>query len=675
MSPTDKPSWSWTAVAALPAIALAAVQTRFVGAFFSDDAFISLRYAARLLGGDGLTWTDGERVEGYSNLLWVLATAALGACGLDLVTAARALGGCATMVAFVALARAFAPHDLGSAMRAAVAPLLVASTQVVLGWTFGGLEGPFVLCFLACGFTAVLRAFAAAPQPADWSARIWAAIAVPFVLLVWTRPDAPLWVAAIATAIALAAWPCGFGTALRTALRFATLPLLAFGLQLGFRLVYHGDFVPNTAHVKAELDPATWPAGLDYVLGAANAHLGLVLPAIAMALAGLCVRTLRATTLLLLLPIAAWALYLVGIGGDHFPGRRMLHGAVVPLALLATSALAWRRLAWALAAALLVGVGANVWLARTDPQSLELRGEVWEWRGRAVGEALRTTFAASRPLLAVDAAGAVPFYSGLPCLDQLGLCDRTIARTPFPEWLQTVAPGTPKPPGHLRGNGRYVMDRAPDLLLFSNPPHLPLPVWVSAAEYEDDPRFLRGYHCVRVELPAAELLPGVREDLVVPLWVARDGKAGVQRSDDTVRVPAFLFASRQLPEPITRRYQPSADPALAARLGGHIAGLVGWLQDAACTAAPAPNGGLALRLSRPGTWSVALPLPRGVWSLTLEPSRPGVAVRTAGAARGDAAPTLDVAADNDVHALEVHVADGIGGPVWLESVVLRRSGK
>ena len=57
--------------------------------FFADDGFISLRYAQRLLEGRGLTWTDGEAVEGYSNLLWVLGCAGLGALGLDLVTAAR----------------------------------------------------------------------------------------------------------------------------------------------------------------------------------------------------------------------------------------------------------------------------------------------------------------------------------------------------------------------------------------------------------------------------------------------------------------------------------------------------------------------------------------------------------------------------------------------------------
>src|SRR5579872_3700915 len=60
--------------------------------FTADDTFISLRYAERLLQGKGLTWNDGEHVEGYSNLLWVLLNAALGAIGFNLVAAARMLG-------------------------------------------------------------------------------------------------------------------------------------------------------------------------------------------------------------------------------------------------------------------------------------------------------------------------------------------------------------------------------------------------------------------------------------------------------------------------------------------------------------------------------------------------------------------------------------------------------
>jgi hypothetical protein len=37
-----------------------------------DDAFISLRYAKHLAEGQGLVYNIGERVEGYTNLLWTL---------------------------------------------------------------------------------------------------------------------------------------------------------------------------------------------------------------------------------------------------------------------------------------------------------------------------------------------------------------------------------------------------------------------------------------------------------------------------------------------------------------------------------------------------------------------------------------------------------------------------
>ena len=37
-----------------------------------EDAFISYRYVDRLVGGDGLVFNPGERVEGYTNFLWVL---------------------------------------------------------------------------------------------------------------------------------------------------------------------------------------------------------------------------------------------------------------------------------------------------------------------------------------------------------------------------------------------------------------------------------------------------------------------------------------------------------------------------------------------------------------------------------------------------------------------------
>ena len=40
-----------------------------------DDSYISLHYAGRWVDGLGLTYIDGERVEGFSNPTWVFLLA------------------------------------------------------------------------------------------------------------------------------------------------------------------------------------------------------------------------------------------------------------------------------------------------------------------------------------------------------------------------------------------------------------------------------------------------------------------------------------------------------------------------------------------------------------------------------------------------------------------------
>lgn len=59
----------------------------------TDDAFISFRYAERMLEGKGLTFNDEERVEGFSNPLWIFLIAISSKITtLDLTTIAKVLG-------------------------------------------------------------------------------------------------------------------------------------------------------------------------------------------------------------------------------------------------------------------------------------------------------------------------------------------------------------------------------------------------------------------------------------------------------------------------------------------------------------------------------------------------------------------------------------------------------
>src|SRR5689334_4151274 len=89
----EAPRRSWTGYAAwLVIAALLVLQCWRFHDFVVDDAYISFRYARRLVQGLGLTWTDGPRVEGYSDLLWVLLVAALDPFGTDALPGARVLG-------------------------------------------------------------------------------------------------------------------------------------------------------------------------------------------------------------------------------------------------------------------------------------------------------------------------------------------------------------------------------------------------------------------------------------------------------------------------------------------------------------------------------------------------------------------------------------------------------
>src|SRR5688572_27993928 len=104
--PAQLPRSPWPMAAALlAAAALLGLGIAEMWPWISDDAFISLRYSSRLLAGDGLTWNDGEFVEGYSNLLWVLLAAGLHTCGVDWVAAVRWLGIAAALLTLAVLVR------------------------------------------------------------------------------------------------------------------------------------------------------------------------------------------------------------------------------------------------------------------------------------------------------------------------------------------------------------------------------------------------------------------------------------------------------------------------------------------------------------------------------------------------------------------------------------------
>lgn len=508
-------------------LALAALHAWSYAPFLSDDALISLRYADRLLAGHGLTWTDGERVEGYTDLAWVLLTAFLGLFRIDLIVAARALGclGAGAAVVFASLttdrpARLSIPRALtGGLMLALSGPLAV--------WAIGALEHGFQAGVLVTALWLVMR-----QQPGEpVSRRDTIALGALLVLLALLRADGAVLIGGVLLGNLLreVSW-----RSLKRSIAWGLPPLGALLFQLAFRRVYYEAWVPNTALVKASsFNLARLKLGLHHLEG----WLGfgwLLLVAVALALVAQERRERR--WIIPLVTSVLWTGYLATVGGDIFPAWRQLLLGLVPLALvISEGGQRWweraqpkhRAVHVAMAAGWVLLAGLYFRAQQLDPQNRRGHEERWEFDGYALGPWMREAWGPLRPLLAVDAAGALPYFSGLPSLDLLGLNDRWIATHP--------PPGLTLSTGHELGDGAYTWQRKPDILAMCGAGGGRDACFLGGKQVLAHPEFHQKYQLIRYHSRIYREQSG-------DLWVRReDGPLGIQRSADRIVVPGWLL--------------------------------------------------------------------------------------------------------------------------------------
>lgn len=118
--------------------------------------------------------------------------------------------------------------------------------------------------------------------------------------------------------------------------------------------------------------------------------------------------------------------------------------------------------------------------------------------GRAVGMWLRDHVPADT-VIALNSAGATPYFSGLRTVDMLGLTDDTIARSPkvaVPEGLPPAASAV----GHRSANGAYVLAQAPDLVILGPAAGSTEASFLSDWQLLAQPDFKRDYVPVSVDI-------------------------------------------------------------------------------------------------------------------------------------------------------------------------------
>jgi arabinofuranosyltransferase len=415
------------------ALLLAAAALYKARPFYEDDAFITLRYAKRWIEGHGPTWTDGERVQGYTHPLWLLQLALLGRLGADLTLASRALG-----VAY--FAAIFAVFKRSRALPTSA--LVLATLPGLSAWALGGLET------VSFAFWLVLVAWLAetAVRENGRGAKSGAFCGAALAAAALTRPEGA------AVAFVVAAW-------LVRARRWQALGGLAAAFLAPCAAweicsaVYYGDLLPNPAYSKITGYPIlqSMRDGLAYLTVASSSWLW----ATSASIVGLAIVRRSESTWLVAMAMPVVLGLLLG-GGDHMVGGRLILPAVV-LVVYAVGRYARDTHGWTIPALLVAASLLDATVALAEPRRPDRAAVLGEKVGRFLEKNLP-----SGSLVAISVAGSTAYFApSLRFIDTLGLCDRHIARRDVPVGVtawQSMA-------GHRKGDGDYVLSRSPDVIL------------------------------------------------------------------------------------------------------------------------------------------------------------------------------------------------------------------
>ena len=406
-----------------------------------DDAYISYRYAENLASGHGLVFNPGERVEGYSNFLYVVLIALL-----TRLTGAQpyALSGVLN-VGFLALALwlffSWCREELGGGW-ASLGALLFALTPSFWLWGASGMETALVLLTQIALWVATERVV---QRSGNMPLMLLCTAILVSVLL---RADGFLLPGVAVLYLLLSRkWKATFISGL--VLFVATVSYFAW------RYSYYGDFLPNTyyAKVSGPLLLRFEAATIQLAIIVLASGLGVYIVAMAIAAGRGVVRGLRGLgrpdfgSVL----AAVILLYWFYIGGDHLGERFLLLLAPLGIFTISRVAAAGRLARRPLATAVLILLALQLHPVVTDSRFRyqQSKYDLWLELGEFLGQ--------QHPgeTLAIGAVGKVPFASGLYTIDMLGLTDATLARRQADEF--TV-------PGHNKFDPAYVLSRRPDLI-------------------------------------------------------------------------------------------------------------------------------------------------------------------------------------------------------------------
>jgi len=404
-------------------------------AWITDDAYITFRTVDNFTNGNGLTWNTGERVQAYTNPLWMFTVTGLYLATGEIFFSVIILSIIISVFTAVLLCYQIAP----TAREACVGLVLLISSKAYIDYSTSGLENPLTHLLAAVFFIILIKR--------KTSPHTLFLLSLTASLAAFNRMDTILlYVPALIYSLLKVKSLKGFGT-----MAAGFIPFVVWEL---FSLFYYGFPFPNSAYAKLGSGiPGTefMKQGFFYFLNSIRIDpLTLMATTAAIILA---IIWRKQPLFPMALGIVLYLVYVVRIGGDFMSGRFLAAPFFIAVAVITQFHLKTRRIFFfILFAAVLFGatwpyapIKSGIDYSRTtfDEHGIaDERGFYYRYAGllltfrgkklpslhRKAGESVRS----EGGVLINHTIGYFGFFAGpkVHIIDPLGLADPLLSKMP-----------------------------------------------------------------------------------------------------------------------------------------------------------------------------------------------------------------------------------------------------
>lgn len=440
----------------------------WINRFIQDDALISFRYAENFVSGKGLVYNDGEKVEGYTNFLWVMIESFFFTLNLPIITSVHLLS---ILFFIISLMLVYLLTDklIENSLFSFFTLLLLGANPSFLAYATGGLETQLQALLVLITFLVYNKIY----QSKQVEYKYYFILSVVFIFILLNRLDSVILIFLISISLVLLHFFKKEGEALKKLFLLYLLPILVIGYWLLWKKNYYGDILPNTFYVKAISSDMSFLIFRGFFFVGLFGVLSFLLPMTYILFFNRKAFFYKkknisylGTKTIMICYVLLHVLYIIKVGGGFMEFRYFIQITPIIYIIISTFMTFNMKRKAIYVGFLLLFVNPIIGkilmpnyifgVESIENLSNHLYKENEDWV--AIGKKLNTfTDIDNSVVIGVNPAGAIPFYSKLESIDMLGLNDKWVAMNGLP-YRRT--------PGHFKITSlAYLLEREVNIVI------------------------------------------------------------------------------------------------------------------------------------------------------------------------------------------------------------------